>query len=166
MLVNPAVLQLPVLWGDLLGGKMVGEIMVKIKKGKVLNLKLPFNWCWALTHPWDVVGHYRREIRCFIQRGIYGYSSMDLWSFDWYLRKVLAGGLREFGKGGMSYPGVRGASTPEQWQKILLEIANAFQAVNDFEESNDWSKEEMEKVYADEDKALKLLAKWFGHLWD
>jgi len=111
---------------------------------------------------------FLRKIKWFIQRGRRGYSDCDLWGFDEYLNRILASGLKEFAKKPLGWPNASGAKTYKQWKKVLNKMADGFQAVIDFEDS-DWGTDYIEKrkiAYKKQKESLKLLTKWFDHLWD
>ena len=130
---------------------------------------LTCHWSWYLLRPWEFVVDLYREGRSFVQRGSRGYADSDLWSLDWYLRRILAKGLRRLSATTNSYPAVDEAKTYRDWTRILARMANGFQDVIDYEECG-WEKDKnyskMKLVYKKEEESLRLLAKWFGHLWD
>ena len=110
-----------------------------------------------------------RKIKHWYQRAKRGYSDEDVWNLDWYLRGILAGGLRQLADNKNSYPGAKPFGTFEKWLKFLRDTAQAFQDVIDYEDTG-WEKDKdyskMKQVYKKEEQAIKNLAPWFGHLWD
>lgn len=131
---------------------------------------LPYEAKYYLFHPWEVFPDTFKEIKYFIQRGRRGYSDRDLWSFDSYLTKVLAGGLKQFiDKQPLSFPSWREADTYDKWIAILKQMQSGFQAVLDYETLT-WEEDSdgklQKEAYALQEKSLLLLAKWFNNLWD
>lgn len=128
---------------------------------------------WYLLHPWEYIADYCRDLWAFYQRGTRGYADYDTWSFNSYLTEVLAGGLKGLSKWQNGYPGWGEAKTMEKWQRILKRMQSGFQDVLDFEEGDYWVSQPFKSyakrskvVYKNQDKSLKLLSKWFNHLWD
>lgn len=124
---------------------------------------------WRVQRRWNSFDMKRRGIRWFIQRGRRGYSDADLWSFDWYLRGILAKGLKQFAKNPLGWPAQGEAKEYKDWKKVLNKMADGFQAVIDFEEEG-WKKDKYFKkrkaAYKKQNESLKLLTKWFNDLWD
>lgn len=132
---------------------------------------LTYNGRYYLTHPLELLADIFKEIKAFFQRGWRGYADSDLWSLDHYLIQVLAPGLREFARSPFGWPGE--PMTYEGWKEILNEMADGFQAVADVEERFSDEDLDIKEFIKDEkeawkklDNSLKLLRKWFGHLWD
>jgi hypothetical protein len=48
---------------------------------RILISKSPYNLKYNLTHPWTIITHYWRELKYFVQRGLYGYADDSVWSF-------------------------------------------------------------------------------------
>lgn len=80
----------------------------------------------------------------------YGINCCDLYSYDYYLAKKLAHDLKLFKKYSCSYPA---ELTDKKWDDILDEIIDGFVNYED------------DKYTEKTDKAIKLLSKWFSHLW-
>lgn len=112
---------------------------------------------------WIMCLGFIRKIKCFIQRGIRGYSNEDLWSFDYYLSGVIANGLKDLKKMAHGYPGE--LESMEEWQGILDKIIDGFDYYhkNQFEVGN---KEEIDEMYKRLNKSFDLFKKWFSGLWD
>lgn len=103
------------------------------------------------------------EIRYFIQRGKRGYSNRDLWSFDFYLSKLIADGLKDFKKHLHGYPAK--LNSFEEWLSIIDEIIEGFEYYNEID-CGFPDKEQWDKINEKLNKSFKLLNKWFGALWD
>lgn len=91
------------------------------------------------------------------QRARRGWSVEDTWSFDCYLAKVIAGGVRSIRERSIGYPG---ELTPERWEEILLEIEQGMDAA--IRLMDDWDAHDKELF----DLAMKHLHHWFFGLWD
>lgn len=105
----------------------------------------------------------------FMQRAQRGYADRDVWSFDVYLAKVIAGGLTVLRNNLHGCPPELCSSDDktwaeegvERWQAILGEI------IAGFAQYTDEDGERSEDVNAEEfQRSFELLGKWWGHLWD
>ncbi len=61
-----------------------------------------------------------REIKAFVQRGLYGYADTDFWDYDRYLLTVLSTSLEQFADNTTSIPG--GVSSGA-WKRKLHRVA-------------------------------------------
>jgi hypothetical protein len=130
---------------------------------------LAYSGSYYLTHPWEFFSDWFKEVKAFFQRGWRGYADSDLWGFDWYLNLILANGLKQFSKHIHSYPGYGGANSAKKWKAIITKMQEGFQAVEDYENKGfekDKNGAKMKVAYAKQLDSLKLMTKWFGHLWD
>ena len=126
------------------------------------------SWNWYLVRPWEFFPELYKEVRAFIQRGCRGYADCDVWGFDGYLSRVIAGGLRQLVHGA-SYPGRGEMDTYKKWQKALSLTAKRFEDVDKYEEVGIFKDKDYKmgkKVYREQKKALKFLVEWFNDLWD
>lgn len=123
------------------------------------------NILWRIERIIDIPKDFYREIKYFIQRGRKGYCDRDLWGIDEWLSDILPKAIREFKKHNYGYPGYGEAKTPKQWNKILSEIANGFEAWNKIDKLPLKSKR-YRKYLAQFNKGMKLFHKWYGGLWD
>lgn len=112
------------------------------------------------THPRKA---YRQAIywpvRRFIERGRRGWSVSDTWGFDTYIAGVLADGIERLRDDLHGHPG---NLTPEEWESILTEMAAGFRRwANHYDDipSED-------EAYRAVRKSIRLMHRWFGHLWD
>lgn len=112
------------------------------------------------------VSHPRRAYRQFVywpartfwERGRRGWSVSDTWGLDTYLSRVIAGGVERLRDDLHGYPG---GLTPEKWEAILTEIAAGFRGWE-----RHWELDDEDEAYRQVQKSIRLMGKWFGHLWD
>ena len=129
---------------------------------------LSSDWRFYLSHPWELFSDLYKEIKSFIQRGRYGYAQSDVWNFNDYLERVLAGGLRQLSDS-HSFPGRGKMDTYKKWQDALRKNAKRLEDAIRYLETdweNDVGYKEGKRVTAERDKALKFIVKWFDSLWD
>lgn len=137
-----------------------------------------------------------RRVRWFWQRGRRGYSDRDLWSFDHYLSRVIAGGMRQLADGAHGTPyefnpillDEQGefiwddelheprTSRPwgeahAAWRDMLREIAAGFGEWDERWRSDQaWGTTQEERdlgrLPPAMDRALALLHQWWGCFWD
>ena len=90
------------------------------------------------------------------QRAERGFSTEDTYSFDVYLAKVIAGGVRELLERNMSHPEAVG---PDEWNAILEKIATGYEA---------YARQCFKFVELPPEfrEAQELLTKWWCALWD
>lgn len=110
-------------------------------------------------------------LRKFIERGRKGYCFEDLWSFDYWLSKLIANGLREFKQNCTSYPSE--GITWEQWMAILDEMIECFdEQARDIENlpsgkgSMEMWNERMKVKKTKLHRGLQLLERYWYDLWD
>ena len=77
------------------------------------------------------------EIKWFIQRGKRGYADCDIWSLDGYLSEWLPTALKQLSKEVNACPKELWDKANKKnqcwkWPKIIKEIADGFQAAQDF----------------------------------
>uniref|UniRef100_A0A6M3KZI9 Uncharacterized protein n=1 Tax=viral metagenome TaxID=1070528 RepID=A0A6M3KZI9_9ZZZZ len=108
-------------------------------------------------------------IKMFWERGTKGYCYCDLWSFDNWLSKVIASGLREFKSKTTTYP--NDIDNWEEWLSILDEMIECFEEqprdINNFE--GDFLVTYDRRVAIKKTKlhrGLELLEKYYYDLWD
>lgn len=110
-----------------------------------------------------------KAIRRFWERGRKGYCYADLWSFDSWLSKTIATGLREFKEDCHSYP--NDIDDFEEWMTILDEMIECFEEQtrditnldgNFIERMN--TRKEMQKAKLH--RGLELLERYWYDLWD
>ena len=130
------------------------------------------------------------RIRYWIQRARRGYSDEDIWGFQDYLARVIAGGIGQLRNRTRGHPGTISA---EEWENILTTIEDGFceyaetdgEGRENYQKGEDWIKKlealnlalgspEPLSFDFEEYKAFQrrfrhsgmLLIRWFGHLWD
>lgn len=100
------------------------------------------------------------RIHHYLQRARRGYSTSDVYDFDGHLAQIIAGGIREFREENIGHPM---DLTPEEWDAILAEIQEGFEI---YVAEGGWPVGEGEEENTRKVKrAIKLLRKWFPHLW-
>ncbi len=88
---------------------------------------------YNLTHPHEVIMHFFRDIHCAWQRATKGYCYRDLWNIDDWFLQIMPQMLVEHNKNRHGYPN---GLTDEQWNDIILEMADCFK--NADEETTDF----------------------------
>ena len=124
---------------------------------------------WYLTHPISFIRDVFKETKAFIQRGYRGYADCDLWSFDDYLDVVLSNALKDFSELNNSYPAIKGAKTSREWKRVLKEMAEGFEDMAYYNSEGmlkDKNYQGWKKADKKHKQSLKLLIKWWRHLWD
>ena len=116
-----------------------------------------------------------RWIKRLHERATKGYCYEDLWSFDSWLSKTIANGLREFKQQCHTYPS--GDVTWEEWMNILDEMIECFDEQNrgidnmpckpdgmtiDFDLIHKRQAHRVERLH----RGLELLEKYYYDLWD
>lgn len=104
-----------------------------------------------------------KQIKWFFQRGWRGWADADIWSFDWYLSRVITSGLKHFKKNLHGHPP---DITSEEWEKILQKIIDGFQAWIEVQEFDSLDTIKLDKLVRKASTGRKLFSKWFGNLWD
>ena len=86
--------------------------------------KLQDIWWWIRFGIKNKIVEFPREVKYFIQRGKRGFSDRDCWGFDYYLAKVISGGIDKLIKNIHGYPG--NLKNIKQWITILKKIKQTF----------------------------------------
>lgn len=102
-----------------------------------LPIKFPQNW-------WKNIKQFFRNIKYAFQRATKGYSDYDRWSIDIYLAYLLPAMLLDMKENTVGYPALEGLSSPEEWDKILEEMAEHFHNTLCWDESIPINKQIME----------------------
>jgi len=120
---------------------------------------------------------YFLDIKWFIQRGRRGYADCDLWNLCWYISNLMVDALEQFS----GYSGHPCYLTGEKWKKLIEEMRQGFlfyKNVDDieskvFDKFGDERKdgkllwlEDVEKQRKVAEKRLRILIKYFEHLWN
>lgn len=87
-----------------------------------------YNKKYCLLHPWEVVIHKCRDIRCAWQRATKGYCFRDIWSIDRWFMEVFPDMLEELIKVHCGHPG---NMTDDKWVETLKTMAKSFRNAND-----------------------------------
>lgn len=114
---------------------------------------------------WRLVGLPRDikfNIKTFIQRGRRGWADSDAWSFEYYLSKVIAEGIKYLKKVNYTLPTWKEGKTEleciNEWDCILNTIVNTFQVAKEISEGTVYyisSERFTEKEYKRLAKALQ-----------
>lgn len=162
--------------------------------------RLDARWEFYLTNPWDFAREVYWETHYCVQRGLYGYSDRDVWNINHYLASWMPDALRKLAKDGRGCAQEifdRGSPGHEcdEWEKILIEMAEGFEAFRDADEVEvpeytalfpegeapikirdkdpvlieKWREAERVKHTEIERKlnrSLDLLSRWYMDLWD
>lgn len=111
----------------------------------------------------DIPRDSYRAIKRGIQRGYRGWADEDVWGFDYYLTKVILGGLKRLKETKHGYPC---DLTEKKWDKIINKMIYTFETNKSLFEGNKFfeqlSKEEQKKY----NEGFKLFQKYFNSLWD
>lgn len=97
---------------------------LKWRKSQPKLAKLQDIWWWIRFGIKNKIVDFPREVKYFIQRGKRGYSNRDVWGFDYYLAKVISGGIDKLIKNIHGYPGK--LKNIKQWISILRKIKKTF----------------------------------------
>lgn len=118
------------------------------------------NHYYVLRRGINKVRRVKDDLQFAKQRATQGYSTKDTWSFDEYLAKVIAGGVKELRDRNFGYP--RGLDQDE-WKAILTDIVDGFELYTKHQYTY---KEIPDKDQAKIDEAWHLLQEYFSGLWD
>jgi len=126
------------------------------------------------------VRSFFRNLKYAKQRIERGYSGADLWNFDLYLQRVLAGGLRDLSKINTGYPDAY--PSEEAWKKDLNDVADLVERFNPDDIFDDYSESMQlrisngefiryyDKAVDEADEAKSIAFDWlkihFDQLWD
>ena len=156
------------------------------KKHKVLAFFKDI-WWWLRYGIRNKLRDFKYTTRWFIQRGKRGFSDNDFFNGDWFLADLIARFLRFVAENGHTYPGYM---ISEEWDRRLLEVAQACEEYRDFDSadyvmkslkslglekgSEEYKKEFnrlFEEAQAKEKDILERMKKLFDfdlfpHLWD
>jgi len=112
------------------------EDVFKEPKSRIYKLYLYFyRLFWRIVRlPKDI----RRYIRDFIQRGRRGWANSDTWSFEHYLSKIIAEGVKHLKEINYTLPTWKEGKTElecvNEWDVILNTIINTFQIAKEISE--------------------------------
>lgn len=131
------------------------------------------NFIWWIRYGiWTWLSDRPRKTKSFFQRGWRGWADEDTWSFDYYLAKVITGGLKQLKKyhSGIPvdiYKKYGDAEANKEWNKILDQIVEGFDLsiflVDNPGQLNHQEEMEAKKII---NKGFDLFKKYFNSLWD
>lgn len=118
----------------------IEDLLKKDKREKYLYYRV-YLYFYGLF--WQLIrlpGDVRRNIRDFFQRGRRGWANSDTWGFDYYLSKVLLGGMEHLEKdqNGMPTwaPGKTELEATNEWDCILNTMINTFRLAKGISEGD------------------------------
>ena len=122
--------------------------MVDRKRGELqmsIFTKTRYNKKYCITHPWKVIIHKCRDIKCAWQRATKGYCFRDIWAIDDWFTKIFPAMLEEFIEVHNGYPA---DLTDDEWVEILRKMSRSFKNADE---------EKTEFINPYEDDYLKTL---------
>jgi len=112
-----------------------------------------------LRNIFDIKYHMRR-IKYFCQRGKRGWADCDWWGMDYYLVSIILPMLKELKAKTHGYPGCKGAKTPEEWDKKLDEMIEAFEAADRILEDDYYKEVSGDSLEAIRNASHEEIKKW------
>lgn len=100
------------------------------------------------------------DIESFIERGLQGYSSVDLWNIDSWFCEMMPRMLHDFRENSKGHPC---DMSMEEWEAILERLIFCFNEMKIKKESLDVK--DGERLMKITQEAFELFAKYFWHLW-
>ena len=101
------------------------------------------NIYWLIRHGiWQWLGDRPLKIRSFFQRGRRGYADEDIWGFDYYLTRIILGGLKQLKNNKCGCPcvlpydpnvhpnDVDWDANQKAWDEILESMIDTFEIAN------------------------------------
>lgn len=133
---------------------------------------------WGCRKYEELYHLFVNRIPCFFHRGRKGYSHIDTWSFDAYLCRVIAGGVKVLKENLHGAPPELFDEDAENqtwpWEEVLDKIIEGFEAGellvnNDYieldDEPEDWKPKE-EALRRKFNLGMRLFKRHFFSLWD
>lgn len=137
---------------------------------------------YALTHPWEILREWKRQIRWGYQRVFRGWDDRAVWSLNYHLAEIIPPILKKLKEDKVGIPMFCFEGLPyedentysysdesmeiadERWNAILDEMIVGFEIYNKLWEEPSYEKEREE--YKKVERALDLLKEHFESLWD
>lgn len=137
---------------------------------------------YTLTHPWEILREYKRQLKWAYQRVFRGWDDRAVWSLNYFLADIIPSilkklkedkvGIPMFCFEGLPYDDENTYSYSDEsteiadarWISILDEMIIGFEIYNKLWEFPDYEKEREE--YKKVERALDLLKEHFESLWD
>ena len=127
-----------------------------------------------------IIDFFRYDIKYFIQRGKRGYADRDAWNFDYYLAKVISGGIDKLIKEVHGHP--CDLKNIRQWKTILRKISKTFKTatkinndelyyITDYKINTEYKNSKKFKVMTlkqnrEYEEGWELFQQYFQGLWD
>lgn len=167
--------------------------MIKKKKNKKMKIKTTPQFehdlkrLFSLNPIYSIPRFFDRlkyEIKWAYQRLIRGYDDRWFWSFNHQLADFAIEIFKHMSKKAFGHPS---SITFTKWQKILMKIAEGFEAYKEINEGDSYmiptgyyhqegllkgmekrvvDKRKLKTLEKKQKKGLELFTKWFNHLWD
>ena len=121
---------------------------------------------YALIRAWAWIAHgVWRDIKSFYQRGVRGYSDVDVWDLGYYVASWMPEAIRKLKDDNGCMAGCpSGLKSRKEWEKILEQMAKGFEAVNARAEFPPIKRyEKLDKIMK---TGLSLFAEWIEALWN
>lgn len=143
-----------------------------------------YNSYYILTHPWEILDEWFRQIEWAWQRVFRGWDDTAVWSIDWYLSKQIPQLIRRLKETQHGTPNsMWEGMTPidenfnyskeddeiayKKWADILDGIAEGFEASLKIQEECLWANDpEYAELDAKFERGFDLFRKYYHNLWD
>ena len=131
---------------------------------------ISYSFWYYLFHPHKFIWDAYREIKAFIERGMYGCARCDVWSFDSYTALVILRGLKLLINTPVGLPYDRekkkDLERPEcfaKFKKVIAEMIKGFDIIvqSDYYCTHDITEKDQKVI----DRALHLFALYHSALW-
>ena len=145
------------------------------EKKSILFTTTAYSKKYLLTHPWEIIANFFRDIKCAWQRANYGYCFRDIWCIDWWFLEIIPKMLQDLNKVRSTHPV---NMTDKEWGNILDEMTFYFTEASeetctqennlDINDPNWINRESQLQEYRQEcsKKGFELFTKHFHSLWD
>lgn len=143
-----------------------------------------YNSYYILTHPWEILREWKRQIKYAWQRVFRGWDDRATWSMDYHLSKVIPEMIRELKRvsigvpigmfegmeeitlpnGIMSYSEEDEKIATERWHKILDDLIAGFEGYNKIDDLDTYEEQELAytKFFTE---TFELFKKHYRDLW-
>ena len=119
-----------------------------------LNVFKNYYYIWKYPSCWfKNIKIFFKSFKYGIQRARAGISDKDTWNFDYFLSQIIGQGLIQLSETSHGWPDGKFA-TPEEWEKYLKDLGNAFLAIDEYT-----SQKEINKYFS-------RLGEIYFDLWD
>jgi hypothetical protein len=135
---------------------------------------------YIITHPWEILLEWKRQIKYAWQRVVNGYDERVSWSIDWYLSEMIPKWINDLKSKEQGCPSGMFDGLPydengryfeedekfahNKWNDILDQIIIGFEnypSMSEFEHDSKEYKESIQKF----ENGFNLFREWFSALW-